>query len=79
MNNNVLIFETKEDTDKVLANMNEIIDKYNVVSVSDLYELIGFKSTYADSQTGWTSLKEVKITQVSEGFQIEFPKAETII
>jgi hypothetical protein len=62
----------------VLERMQDIIDKYEVVSVSDLYELLGLPSSYQDNKWGWNYLGDVQVRQIREGYLIDFPSAEPI-
>ncbi len=52
-NFNEIIFESYAEADAVLANMIDIIREYDVVSVADLYELVGMPSSYTDHKYGW--------------------------
>lgn len=72
------VISTREEAELVLEAMNDIIEKYDVVSVADLNELIGQATSPIDVRFGWTNLKNVQIQQLREGFLINFPQAEPI-
>lgn len=68
------IMSTREDADRVLDEMNEVIELQGFATVAMLKELIGFPSTHVDWKFGWTTLVGVQSHQVSEGYLIDFPK-----
>lgn len=72
------ILSSREEAELVLERMNDIIDTYEVVSVADLNELVGFPTTHQDNKWGWTFLGDVQIRQIREGYLIDFPPAEPI-
>ena len=58
--------------------MNDIIDTYEVVTVADLNELVGFPTNHVDNKWGWSYLADVQVRQIREGYLIDFPPAEPI-
>lgn len=72
------IIATREDAVLVLERMNDILDKYEVVSVADLNDLVGIPTSHVDNKWGWIYLGDVQIRQVREGFLIDLPQAEPI-
>lgn len=73
-----LILTTREDADLVVENMNNVVDQYQVVSLSDLKEMIGETINPVDNKWGWSDLRGTKVTQVSEGYLIDLPPIESI-
>lgn len=72
------ILKFREEAQNVLEAMNDIVDKYEQVSVADLNELMGVPTTDVDYKWGWTNLANVQISSLREGFLINFPPAEPI-
>lgn len=72
------ILETRQDAELVLERMQDIIDKYDVVPVADLYELLGLPQDHTDQKWGWISLLGAKILQVREGYLLELPPPEAL-
>ena len=58
--------------------MNDIIDQFEVASVADLNDLVGFPTSYTDNKWGWIYLGDVQIRQVREGYLIDLPSPEPI-
>lgn len=73
-----VILATREEAEKVLEGMNEIVAQYHCVSVSDFKALIGLQPSHMDEKVGWTSVQDVEIKQVRDGYVMQFPKPEPI-
>lgn len=70
-----IYFDTKEDREDILCQMNTILKKYGFVSVADYYDLVGFKPTYLDAGYGWANLDNVMLCKNDEyGYKIVLPK-----
>ena len=65
---------TRGEADNVLRLMREQLAEYGIVSVSDFYDLIGVRATFADCKYGWTDLRMAYVDRVHEGYVIRFPK-----
>lgn len=73
-----VILESRSDADLVVERIIDIVDKYDVVSVADVYELIGQESSHIDNKWGWTGLTSIGVDQVREGYRLKFPPLEEI-
>ena len=73
-----LIFTDRESAQRVIEALSLIIDKYEIVSVADLHELVGMPTVHTDQKWGWDRLVDVHIRQVREGYLLELPQAEPI-
>jgi hypothetical protein len=58
--------------------MREILDsQYEVVTVADLYELVGTEPTHVDTTWGWTNLKGAGVARVRGlGYLLDLPEPE---
>lgn len=72
------VVTTRKEAEEVLEMMIDVIDNYEVVSVSDLNELVGYSSSHVDNKWGWTFLGDAQIRQIREGYLIDLPPAEPI-
>ena len=70
-----IILESRGETEKVLARMEEYIRSYGMVSVSELYDFMGITSDYTTTRYGWTNLDSARIERVFEGYKLVLPKA----
>lgn len=73
-----VIFDTRGEADAVLSSMDELMDRYGVVSVADMYDLCGMTCNYTDNKYGWKSLARADISRVGGDYMIKLPKAEPI-
>lgn len=74
----LIIPSSREDAEMVLDKLRWVIDQYDVVSVGDLYELLGVMGAYTDNKWGWTNLVNAEVRQVREGWLIDLPDPEPI-
>lgn len=73
---NDIVLETRGDAENVLAQMDAIIDNYDgMVSIADLYDLVGMTGDWTDHDYGWTNLRNAEVIRVREGYMLKFPKA----
>lgn len=73
-----VILADRDEAITVLEQMTEIADRYEIVSVADLYELVGLPSTHVDHNWGWSGLHDVSVRQVRQGYLIDLPEAEPL-
>jgi hypothetical protein len=69
-----IIVDTRKDAEEVLDNLLEIIQKYNVASVADFYDLVGLNGDWSDYKYGWDNLSQAQIARVREGYTFIFPR-----
>ena len=69
------MLETRGEAEDVLSRMDELIDTYGVVSVADLYDLVGISCNYTDNKYGWTNLRNAEPVRVRDGYMLKLPKA----
>ena len=69
-----IVFDTRRDADDVLSRMDELIDTYGMVSVADMYDLVGQSCNYTDNNYGWTSIRSAEVYRARDGWMIRLPK-----
>lgn len=75
---NDMVLSTREEAELVLERLLDIIDKYQVASLADLYDLTGLPTSSIDNKWGWTYLNNTEIRQVRDGFLLDLPPADEI-
>jgi hypothetical protein len=75
---NELILNSRSESELVLESLQDIIDKYDVASVADLYQLVGLPTAYTDNKWGWATLRGSEIRQVREGYLLDLPHPEPL-
>lgn len=75
-----ITLETRGEAEEVIESLMELVDKYEVASVADLYALVDIASAYTDQDYGWSNLttQNTSIRRVREGFILELPKPRSI-
>ena len=70
-----ITIDNRGEAEAVLRQMCDLIDTYGVVTVADLYDLVGVTGDYTDNKYGWTNLGTARIVRVRDGYLIDLPKA----
>ena len=70
-----IVLETRGEAEEFLSRLDELIDTYGVVSVADLYDLIGKSCEYTDNKYGWTNIRNAEPIRVRNGYMLKLPKA----
>lgn len=70
-----IILDTRGEAEEVLNRMDDLIDAYDIVSVADLYDLVGIQGNYTDNKYGWTNLRNATVQRVRDGYLLKLPKA----
>ena len=72
-----IIFEHRNNALVALSNLEDIFDRYGVVSVGDLYDEAAIKCDYTCSRFGWKNYDDIhntKIIKVKGGYMIDLPE-----
>ena len=72
-----IVFEHRNDALVALSNLEDIFDRYGVVSVGDLYDEAAIKCDYTCSRFGWRNYDDIhnaKIIKVKGGYMIDLPE-----
>lgn len=70
-----IILDSRGEAEEVLERMSELIDTYGMVTVADLYDLIGKSCEYTDNKYGWTNIRNAEAVRVRDGYMLKLPKA----
>lgn len=75
-----IILESRVEVERVLDGLTDLIEQYEVATISDLYELLDTTSeaSFVDNQWGWTNLSSARATRVRSGWLLDLPKPEPI-
>ena len=73
-----IILETRGEAEDVLTRMDELIETYGVVSVADMYDLVGKTCNYTDNKYGWKNIRTAEPIRVRDGYMLKLPKAGPI-
>lgn len=73
-----IVLETRGDAEDVLSRMDELVDMYGIVSVADMYEMVGITGNYTDNKYGWTNIRNARPVRVRDGYLLDLPKPQPI-
>ena len=73
-----IIFEDREDAERVLDSLIDHLDQYRIIAVSDYYQMIGKPDTPQMNHFGWTDIKSARVSRVHGGYKIDLPKPKRI-
>ena len=73
-----IIYESRVEAKEVLERMEELISKYGMATVADLYDLSGLSCDYTDNKYGWINLRSADVVRVSDGYMIKLPRAAAL-
>ena len=72
-----IVFEHRNNALVALSNLEDIFDRYGVVSVGDLYDEAAIKCDYTCSRFGWKdydAIHNAKVVKVKGGYMIDLPE-----
>lgn len=72
---NDVYLETRGEAEEVLDQMGNIIEEYGMVSVMDLYDLVGYTGQYTDNKYGWTNIRNAEPMRTRDGYMLKLPRA----
>lgn len=71
-----IFFDYREDAEEVLDRLADLLDQYNMVTVQDLYDLVGITSNYTDQKWGWYNLNTARVVRCRDGYALRLPRTE---
>lgn len=74
-----LIIESRSEAEEVVERMYDLLERYDVVTVADLYELTGLRAGHTDHKWGWDRLSGTKVGRVrGGGYVLELPEPRSL-
>lgn len=74
-----ILIPTRGEAEAVLEALGDAIAQYEVASVADFYDLVGYTGSFPDQKWGWLSLAGSNVQRVGQdGYVINFPKTQPI-
>lgn len=74
-----LVFASRGDVERVREQMDEVIDRYGLVTVADMYEMAGeTNAPFTANKYGWTNIRTAEPIRVRDGYVLKLPKAMPI-
>jgi hypothetical protein len=74
-----IVLESRVEAEEVIDNLFELVSRFNVATVADLYDLVGIESNYIDRKWGWEDLRGAGATRVKGGgYLLDLPRPEPL-
>lgn len=73
-----IVLATRNEATTVIDRMFDLLNKYEQVSVADLYDLVNVSGDYTDNKWGWTDLRGAAVVRVRNGYLLDLPKPEPL-
>lgn len=69
-----IIFATREEAKIVKSQMQDVINRYDIVTVSDMYDMADLPQPYTGNRYGWTNINNAEPVRVRDGWILKLPK-----
>lgn len=73
-----IIFESRAEADAVRLQMLDVLDRYDVVTVADMYDMADLPQPYTSNKYGWTNIRSAEPIRVRDGWILKLPKPSPI-
>lgn len=73
-----IVIANRGEAEEVLERLTDLVDSYDVASVSDLYELVGITGNFTDDKWGWYDMRGSSVVRVRDGWLLSLPKTQPI-
>ncbi len=74
-----IVLNSRMEAMEVLDKLNFRLDKYDMVTVMDLYDLVGETASWTDQKWGWFDLDAATVTRIrGGGYLLNLPRPEPI-
>lgn len=73
-----IVFGTRGEAEAAKQQMIDIIERYGMVTVGDLYEMADLTPPYTSQSYCWTDLHTAETQRVRDGYVLKLPKARPI-
>lgn len=68
-----IVIDSRSEAEAVIERLFDILTEYNVVTVAELYELVGIIPNHQDQKWGWTDLRGAKVSRMSGQYFLDLP------
>lgn len=73
-----ILIQDRGEAEEVIDRLVDLIDRFNVATVSDLFELVGVSAEYSDEKWGWYNLASARAVRTRDGYLLDLPRTEPI-
>lgn len=73
-----IIFESRIEAQDALDRLRNRLDKYDSVSVADLYSIVGIDDNFKDNEWGWENLDGAYVKRYRRDFILDLPDTKPL-
>ena len=73
-----VVFPSRGDAESAKQQMQDIVARYGLVTVNDLYEMAMLSAPYTSQKYGWMDVSNVDVIRVRDGYVLKLPRAVPI-
>lgn len=73
-----VVFPNRGDAENAKQQMQDIVARYGLVTVNDLYEMAMLSAPYTSQKYGWMDVSNVSVERVRDGYVLKLPRAVPI-
>ena len=70
-----IVFEERGEAEYILMHMEDILEEYGMVKVSDMYDLANMTPANTDYNYGWHNLNKASVSRRGRDYIIDLPRA----
>lgn len=75
---NDVIIASRAEAEDVIDRLRDLINQYQVATVSDLYDLVGLTGEFTDDKWGWDDLRSAAVRPVRGGYMLHMPRTQPL-
>lgn len=69
-----VILDNSGEAHEIIRLMDEMVERYGMVSVADLYDLVGISPKHTDNKYGWMDISKAEVVRVRDKWMIKMPR-----
>lgn len=74
-----IVLQSRQEAEDVLDQMFTILERYDEVTLADLYLMTGLSTSHTDHKWGWTNLRGATVGRVrGGGYLLNLPETEPL-
>lgn len=73
-----IVLASRQEAEDVIERLFDVVSRYDSVTVSDLYDMVGLQSTHVDQKWGWVDLRGAGVSRIREGYLLDLPEPEPL-
>lgn len=70
-----IVFGSRGEAEAAIQQMMDTIDRYTLVRVADLYDMVDLTAPITAQKYGWMSLKNAEVKRTRDGYILKLPRA----